>query len=102
MELTINNCYTIGTLEGKQKAGIVAVYSQDSRITGKSTSIQNSYYVDDIGIIEGIEYTDTAIHKDESEIKSQTFVDLLNSNIGTNADWKKWKLGTNGYPTFSD
>ena len=102
MELTINNCYTIGTLDGNQKAGIVATYSQDPRITGKSTSIQNSYYVDDIGIIEGIEYTDTAIHKDESEIKSQTFVNLLNSNIGTNADWKKWKLGTNGYPTFAD
>ena len=102
MELNINNCYTIGTLEGKQKAGIVATYSQDSRITGKSTSIQNSYYVNDIGIIEGIEYTDTAIHKDESEIKSQTFVDLLNLNIGTNSEWKKWKLGTNGYPTFAD
>ena len=102
MELNINNCYTIGTLEGKQKAGIVATYSQDSRITGKSTSIQNSYYVNDIGIIEGIEYTDTAIHKDESEIKSQTFVDLLNSNIGTNSEWKKWKLGANGYPTFAD
>ena len=40
--------------------------------------------------------------KSESEIKSQTFVDLLNSNIGTNTDWKKWKLGSNGYPTFLD
>ena len=102
MELTINNCYTIGTLDGKQKAGIVATYSQDSRITEKTTSIQNSYYTDDIGIIEGIEYTDTVTKKDESEINSQTFVDLLNSNIGTNTDWKKWKLGDNGYPTFLD
>ena len=21
---------------------------------------------------------------------------------GTNTDWKKWKLGNNGYPTFVD
>ena len=40
--------------------------------------------------------------KTEKEVKSQAFVDLLNSNIGTNTDWKQWKLGSDGYPTFID
>jgi len=35
-------------------------------------------------------------------MKNQTFVDLLNSNIGTNTEWKKWKVGSNGYPTFAN
>ena len=41
--------------------------------------------------------------KSQQYMKTNEFVELLNSNIdSTNTDWKKWKLGTNGYPTFID
>lgn len=103
MNLTINNCYTTGKLSGNQIAGIVATYSsQDPRIIEKNSIIQNAYYTSDLGVINGIEHKETTIQKNESEIKSQIFVDLLNSNIGTNTDWKQWKLGSDGYPTFVD
>ena len=35
-----------------------------------------------------------------NQMKSQSFVDTLNANIGTNTNWVKWKLGSNGYPVL--
>ena len=60
------------------------------------------YYIKEPAIKSGSLTSGEATLKTETEIKSQAFVDLLNSNIGTNTDWKKWKLGNDGYPTFTD
>mgnify|MGYP004619481191 CR=1 FL=1 len=35
-------------------------------------------------------------------MKSKEIIDLLNSNIGENAEWKKWKQSEEGYPTFEN
>ena len=37
----------------------------------------------------------------ESEIKNNiSFIETLNNNIGENSEWKRWKMGDDGYPTF--
>ena len=62
-------------------------------------SIGNMSKVNDENIV------DNAIQKTEDEIKTQEFVDLLNSYRKEGeqtypTDWKKWKLGEEGYPAF--
>lgn len=99
--LYIENTYNLGTIVGKQVGNIIGRIYTDSR-TEVKTEVNNVYYSLNPSIGVGTLTSGEATLKSESEIKSQTFVDLLNSNIGTNAEWKRWKLGTNGYPTFSD
>ena len=70
--------------------------------TDTKTEFTNVYYPLEPAIGTGSPTSGKATLKTETEIKSQIFVDLLNSNIGTNTDWKKWKLGSDGYPTFVD
>ena len=62
-------------------------------------SIGNMSKVDDENIV------DNAIQKTENDIKTQEFVDLLNSYRKEGeqtypTDWNKWKLGEEGYPAF--
>ncbi len=99
--LYIENTYNLGTTVGKQVGNVIGRIYTDSR-TEVKTEVNNVYYSLNPSIGVGTLTSGEATLKSESEIKSQTFVDLLNSNIGTNAEWKRWKLGTNGYPTFSD
>ena len=99
--LYINNSYDLGKIVGKQTGNIVGVITTDSR-TDTKTEFTNVYYPLDPAIGTGSLTSGEATLKTETEIKSQAFVDLLNSNIGTNTDWKKWKLGNDGYPTFAD
>ena len=94
--LTIKNCVTCGKLNGKIVGGIIG-----NKING-DFNIENAYYIIEPAIKQGTLTSGKATLKTETEIKSQAFVDLLNSNIGTNTDWKQWKLGSNGYPTFVD
>ena len=60
--------------------------------------IRNVYYTAEPSLGKGNLTSGEATLKSQNEIKSQTFVDLLNQNIGENSDWKKWKLGEKGYP----
>ena len=99
--LYIKNSYNIGTVTGKSVGNIIGKIFSDAR-TDTKTEFTNVYYPSEPSIGTGSLTSGEATVKSKSEIKSQTFVDLLNANIGTNADWKKWKLGSNGYPTFLD
>lgn len=54
---------------------------------------ENPFYKND-----GVEYTGEFTKKTQEEMKSQEFVDLLNSNAEGNADWNTWKIGESGYP----
>lgn len=51
-------------------------------------------------------YTGNIIEKAKSEMQKQEFVDLLNNYQDENgiypSEWKKWKLGEDGYPTFDN
>ncbi len=99
--ITLRNVASSGKVEGKIVGGVIAYIriTEDSDI---KTILENVYYTVPPIVKTGTLTSGEATLKSESEIKSQTFVDLLNSNIGTNTDWKKWKLGSNGYPTFAD
>lgn len=99
--LYINNSYNAGDVKGKEFGNTLGhIYNNAS--TDTKTEFTNVYYPSEPSIGTGSLTSGEATLKSGSEIKSQTFVDLLNANIGTNADWKKWKLGTNGYPTFME
>lgn len=97
----INNSYNLGKTAGKQIGNIIGVILTSTN-TDTKTEFTNVYYSLEPAIGTGSPTSGEETLKTETEIKSQTFVDLLNSNIGTNTNWKKWKLGNDGYPTFTD
>ena len=99
--LYINNSYNLGKTVGKQIGNIVGIIITDTR-TDTKTEFNNAYYVLEPAIGTGTLTSGEATKKTRLEIKSQEFVDLLNSNIGENAEWKKWKQGEDGYPTFEN
>ena len=94
--VTIKNFYnagkTIGNIIGK------IFYYNGS--TDTKTEVENVYYIQEPALGSGKFTSGNAILKDENEIKSQSFVDLLNQNIGENSDWNKWKLDEKGYPAL--
>ena len=95
-KITLINCFSTGTISG------VAVYK--GNLIGHTANSQleliNTYNIDN-GFKE---VGNGSYAKTLEEIKTQGFVDILNSykddsgNYPT--DWKKWTLGENGYPTF--
>ena len=94
-ELNIENCYNAGTSD----KAIIGAISFNTR-TETITNVTNTYYDQtkstSVGAItEGIEALN------EEDIKNnESFVETLNNNIGENTEWKRWKLGEDGYPTF--
>ena len=99
--LYIYNSWNLGTVKREKNKGEIlsTIYTNTKTVT--KTEFENVYCTDTaIGI--GTLTNGEATLKSVSEIKSKSFVDLLNSNIGTNTDWKRWKLGEDGYPTFED
>ena len=99
--LYIYNLWNLGTIKGEKNKGEILSTIYTSTRTVTKTEFENVYCTDTaIGI--GTLTNGEATLKSVSEIKSESFVDLLNSNIGTNTDWKRWKLGEDGYPTFED
>ncbi len=98
--LYIRNSLNFGKVEGKQKGAAIGKIDT-STSTETKTEFEN-VYCEGTAIGTGTLTSGDAIQKTESEMKRQSFIDLLNSNIGTNADWKRWKLGKDGYPTFEE
>lgn len=93
--LNIENCYNAGSSDN----AILGKVSYDTK-TETAINITNTYYDTtksvSVGIIE-----DGITGLSETEIKNNTsFIEKLNNNIGTNAEWKKWEIGKDGYPTF--
>ena len=94
--INIENCYNAGQCE---KAIIGSItYREGQTIT--TTNVINTYYdqtksISVGAVTEGIEALN------EEDIKNnETFIETLNNNIGENTDWKRWKIGEDGYPTF--
>ena len=108
--LTINNVYNLGSLDAPTKYGILR-----STTTG-TVDVKNAYYLSGV---EGSNVTSNGSNlsidtksMSENDIKSQTFVDTLNSNINNIdlgsidselKDYKleQWILGSGGYPTLN-
>ena len=98
--LDINNSWNLGRLEGKSVGQVIGKIETSTR-TETKTEFEN-VYCEGTAIGTGTLTSGEATQKTASEMKSQSFIDLLNSNIGTNTDWKRWKLGKDGYPTFEE
>ena len=101
--LKVKNCFNIGKIIGTYKGELVGRVMNATDI-----ELEKCYYIlngnNVIGLKQGTgDYTITDVSGEEIDyIKSNEFVDLLNSNIGNNTDWKKWKLGNDGYPSFEN
>ena len=93
--LNMENCYTARN----NKNAIIAKASGNTNRQIVITNIKNTYYDTSKSTTIGA-VSDGITGLTEQEIKSQTFVDTLNANIGENSEWNKWKLGKDGYPTF--
>ena len=95
--VSIKNTYNVGNITGKTVGNIIGKID-NNKATETKTELENVYYTAEPSLGKGNLTSGEATLKSQNEIKSQTFVDLLNQNIGENSDWKKWKLGEKGYP----
>lgn len=94
----IENVYNMGNLEICSRIGGIAGGTHAS----STITMENVYWKKDIEDASYVNKENVTLNGkgvEESYLKSKEFVNLLNENIGEN-DWKKWKLGENGYPEF--
>lgn len=89
----VENVYVTGKFEN----GVVKNVGTDSR-TERIIEMKNVYY-DSSKIINQGQVTEGV---QGIKIKNNnSFIDILNNNIGNNLNWKKWKMGDAGYPIFN-
>ena len=113
-ETTVNNCYNIGKIIGKTTNGLGGTTINNSYNFGKMT-IKSS------GNTIGAKTMNSCYYKSSQKANNETteegaidvegktaeqIVELLNSyKDDTGAyptDWKQWKVGKDGNPTFAD
>ena len=103
---TLRNVYTIGNIScSSSKGGIIGTLDSDSI----NINSNNVYYKKENGLT-GIYNQDDSDFQitgyGEEEWDSNDIVQKLNSGRETQeegidkSEWKRWKLGENGYPTF--
>lgn len=97
--INIKNVYNIGEVTGKYAGNTIGDIEKNVS-TDIKTNLQNVYGIKEPFISKGNENltSGSPTLKTKNEICSQEFVDLLNQNIGSNSDWKRWKIGEKGYP----
>lgn len=102
--LNIENCYSIGKVQGKYSGGVVGALTASNSRTTVMTSIKSAYYLSSSAskAINTGSCTEEEIilDYDMSYIKSESFCNILNNNIEGNNNCKTWVLGKDGYPTF--
>ena len=104
----IENCWTVG--KNTNYGSMIGTINNDSINIEMKVEINHSYYtsgksIGNMSKVDDENIVDNAIQKTENDIKTQEFVDLLNSYRKEGeqtypTDWKKWKLGEEGYPEF--
>ena len=118
-ETTINNCYNIGEIIteativlNSSAKGIGGDYTNNCYNIGKLVSARQIHYAIGFGTATNCYYDSTLVGEvedvnnieDISKLDKNEFVNLLNSYKNEEGqyptDWKKWKLGKDGYPTF--
>ena len=99
--ITVNAAYNVGLISGNSRyLGAICAFLK----TDSSINISNSEYVKNlcnnvVGNGDNSGY-DGAVGVDK--LTGAELVEKLNANARENSDWKKWKLGSNGYPTFEE
>ena len=104
----IENCWTVG--KDTDYGSMIGTINNGSENIEMKVGINHSYYtsgksIGNMSKVDDENIVDNAIQKTENDIKTQEFVDLLNSYRKEGeqtypTDWKKWKLGEEGYPEF--
>ena len=97
--ITIKNSYNVGEIAGDNIGNVIGKIEYNNG-TETKTEFENVYYSNNLDIVGGTLTSGSTTLKTKEEMHSQAFVDLLNQNIGSNSDWKKWKLGEKGYPVY--
>ena len=107
LNVYINNCYNAGEVTGTTKGGIIGNINE-TNINGEKAQyayVHNAYYLEGVaenGVGKGT-LTEGETTKVQ-EVKNQEFLEKLNSYTDESGnypiEWKKWKLGEDGYPTF--
>lgn len=96
----IFNCINMGIIEGESVGGIVGTCGLEST---EKVKIYNSYFLDnvesDIGNVEEIQAEKFNINNLNEKVQELNNYINNSSEIDT-TNWKKWKLGADGYPTF--
>ena len=117
-ETIVNNCYNLGDItttgtivSHTASKGIGGTYTNNSYNIGKLESTKSCYAIG-AEIVTNCYYDSTLVGKvedannikDISNLDKNEFVNLLNAYKNQEGqyptDWKKWKLGVNGYPIF--
>lgn len=74
--------------------------------TEPNVFIESSFYWSETADVAVCDVEDTALDVEcvESKISNEELVAFLNNNISeeNKNEWKKWKIGDEGYPTFDD
>ncbi len=104
----IENCWTVG--KNTDYGSMIGTINNDIINIEMKVEINYSYYtsgksIGNMSKVDDENIVDNAIQKTENDIKTQEFVDLLNSYRKEGeqtypTDWNKWKLGEEGYPAF--
>ena len=113
-ETTVNNCYNMGNIIGNATNGLAGTTINNSYNFGKMT-------IKSGGNTIGAKTINSCYYKSSQKTNNETteegaidvegktaeqIVELLNSykdDTGAYpADWKQWKVGSNGYPTFAN
>ena len=104
----IENCWTVG--KNTDYGSMIGTINNDIINIEMKVEINHSYYtsgksIGNMSKVDDENIVDNAIQKTENDIKTQEFVDLLNSYRKEGeqtypTDWNKWKLGEEGYPAF--
>ena len=62
-----------------------------------------SYYINNgLSAIGNGDYTGSVEEKELEYFISESFINILNQNIGENSLWNRWKLGEDGYNPACD
>ena len=105
-ELTLENCYNIGSVSATVSGGIVGrAFLSNDMLTTKNCFYLNTNNTIGIGSIHegGSEEKDGVEGISYEEIKSNEFLSKLNDYVKQNSnnqevELKKWKIGNEGYP----
>ena len=106
MKIYINNCYNTGNLSGTTIGGIVGgVNNNGWGQKAQYLYVNQVYYLNTVagnGIGRG--NTDEGEIHAINNINTTEFVNTLNNYKDSNGqyptEWKKWRLGEEGYPVF--
>ena len=85
----IQNCYNVGELSGQGMIGGIASF------IGEKCIVANCYSLEDVagslfGEIQGIDKNNKMLS--QTEMQSDEFKELLNTNRGSNTDWLQWEI----------